>query len=94
MSEPPPAEGMFALLDEYPELLPKADITPENARREKQFRETLGVPCIHCGKPSCKTYIATHKRNHQIYWIDLCWKCAPWVREALDRAKERKDDAQ
>lgn len=82
------AEGMFALFDNYPDLLPIAAVNSENFRQKTVERAESRLPCVHCGAESRSAFLARH-RSAGFRWIDLCSECLPWVREAMQRMRDR-----
>jgi len=84
--ERPGAEGMLAMFNDYPSLLPDA---PEDVTREDvEIRAALATQCIHCGAHANTVYLARHRKAGR-KWLDLCEPCLEWVKEALARIRER-----
>lgn len=82
------AEGMFALFDSYPDLLPVAAVNQENFKQKTAERAEMRLPCVHCGAESRTAFLASHNKAGY-RWIDLCHECHVWVREALQRMRDR-----
>lgn len=82
-SEWPPAEGMLALFDQHPDLLPRASATADNS--DARDRALKHLPCVHCGSESVSALIVAQKKWRRKMWVDLCRECSHWVMDAITR---------
>lgn len=82
------AEGLFALFEHYPSLLPPAPANAGLAAMKARVAITK-PPCLRCAKQTRVVMIAVHKTSGR-RWIDLCGDCSIWVKEAIARQSRRK----
>jgi hypothetical protein len=73
---PVPAVEFLALLEERPELMPRARSIVEAAAFDE--RRAMRLACLRCGQPSTCAYRGQHK-HAGLFWLDLCAPCSSAV---------------